>query len=92
MMTYWQSLSIFDTPLMEGQITRDTREVFHACQRMYYPDLGIFKFIEVKVYPALDENGELRYFICTSRDLTHEREIYLQQRRHEKEMEKANAS
>ena len=92
MMTYWQSLSIFDTPLMEGQITRDTREVFHVCQRMFYPDLGIFKYIEVKVYPALDENGELRYFICTARDLTHEREIYLQQRRHEREMEKANAS
>ena len=87
---YFRSVSLFDMPLLEGQISPDKKDIFHVCQRASYPELGIYKYIEVKIRPFFDEEGDLRFYIATSRDLSAERQIYLRQRAHEREMNKAN--
>ncbi len=89
---YFRSISLYDATHLDGQITRDMKpgDEFYVCQRMFYPDLGIHKYIELKIRPAFDEAGDLRFFIATGRDLTAERQMYLRQRNHEREMQKAN--
>ena len=87
---YFRSQSIFANPLIEGQYDPSSRENFHVCQRMFYPELGIYKYIELKLRPTFNEEGDLRFFICTARDLSVERRMYLEQRNHEREINKAN--
>ena len=87
---FFRQTSLFSNPLLEGILDSGKDEEFHVCQRMYYPELGIFKHVELKIRPTLNEEGELRFYIVTSRDLTEERRMYLEQRKHEREINKAN--
>ena len=87
---YFRNMSLFNTPSIEGQIEPTRKDVFHVCQRMFYPDLGIYRYIELKIRPTFDEEGDLRFYIATARDLSAERKMYLDQRNHEQEMNKAN--
>ena len=87
---FFRNMSLFNTPYLEGQIEPGRKDVYHVCQRMFYPDLGIYRYIELKIRPTFNEEGELRFYIATARDLSAERKMYLDQRNHEREINKAN--
>ena len=53
-------------------------------------EIGIDKHIEIRLLPILDESGELRFFVVTARDVTAEREMYLELRKHEAEIHSTN--
>jgi signal transduction histidine kinase len=44
----------------------------------------------LRVNPICDDNDKVKYYVITARDLTAERDIYLEQQHHNQEMEKAN--
>ena len=86
---YFRQINLFEVPLIKGQYQKGDSESFHVCQRMFYPEVGIFKYIEIKVHPTFDEDGELQFYIVTARDMTTERQMYLEQYKHDKEIQKA---
>lgn len=83
---------LFDIPNLKGLLTPDFRESFHICQHMRFSDLNIEKYVEMRLRPVLDEMGQLVYYVMTSRDVTAEREMYLEQLRHNVEISKAHES
>ena len=83
-----QDQSLFDLPLMKGQYEKGSRELFHCCQHTYYPDLGIDNYLEIHISPVIDNEGTLQYYVVTSRDVTDERRMYIEQQHHNKEMQK----
>ena len=87
---FFRKLNMFDVPLFKGQFDFQSRDVFYVCQHMSYPDIGIDKYIEFKIRPTFDEDDKLRYYIVTARDLTAERTMYLEQRRHDREIHEAS--
>lgn len=82
--------NLFTTPLVKGQFDPKSHDNFHVCQHMYYPDLNLDKYIEFKIRPVVDDNDELQYYLVTARDLTDERNTYLNQRQHDKQIISAN--
>ena len=82
--------NLFTTPLVKGQFDPKSHDNFHVCQHMYYPDLNLDKYIEFKIRPVVDDNDELQYYLVTARDMTAERNTYLNQRRHDKQIISAN--
>ena len=72
---YFRETNLFDSPMFKGDLDRHGREGFHACQHMNYPEMGIDKYIELRVLPTYD-NDELQHFIITARDVTAERSMY----------------
>ncbi|MBR1409801.1 MAG: transporter substrate-binding domain-containing protein [Prevotella sp.] len=86
---YFRQVNLFEVPLVKGQFRQGDRENFHVCQRMFYPELGIYKYIELKVRPTFDEKGELQFYVVTGRDLTAERKMYIEQHKHDREIAKA---
>jgi signal transduction histidine kinase len=86
---FFRKMNLFDVPLVKGQYHKGDKESFHVCQRMFYPEIGIFKYIEIKVHPTYDDEGELQFYVVTARDMTTERRIYLEQAKHDKELKKA---
>jgi len=81
---------IFDTALVKDQYLCGSREEFHVCQHAVFPQLGIDKYIELRLKPICDDNGKVKYYVSTAREITNERNIYLEQLRHNREMEKTN--
>ena len=88
---YFRKMNLFDVPLIKGQYTKNDDEPFHVCQRMFYPEIGIYKYIEIKVFPTFDEEGKLQFYVTTARDMTAERSLYLEQDKHDKELSKATS-
>lgn len=87
---FFRTVNLYDVPLVKGLVSPDKAEEVHMCQRMHYPELGIDKYIELRLRPTLDESGELRFFVITARDVTAERKMYLELRRHELEIQRRN--
>ena len=73
---FWETL-LQDTHLIVDDFDHNSPEIFHTCQHMYYPELNIDKYIEVRLQPVFDDNGELAYHTVTALDVTAERELYL---------------
>ena len=87
---YFRQFSLFDLPILKEDIKRGCKEEFHVCQKMRYQDLGLDRYIEFRIVPIFNENGDLAFYALTARDLTAERAMYLEQRRHDREMHKIN--
>ena len=89
---WFHKTQLFEAGLFKDQYPRNSREQFHACQHTYIPELGINKYIELRVNPIRDDKDEVKYYVITAREVTNERDIYLEQLRHNREMEKTNAA
>ncbi len=87
---YFRQTNLFEAPLFKDQYPRNSHDIFHTCQHMHYSDLGLDRYIELRICPTFDVNNELQYYVITSRDVTEERTMYLKQHHHSREMEKAN--
>ena len=84
---YFRNTCLFDTPSFKGDFDPGRTEPFRVCQHMKFPELGIDRYIEVNVIPTFDTKDAFQYYVITSRDVTHERLIYLQQQQAAKAQE-----
>ena len=83
----FRQTSLQDMPLLQQDFSLESHHEFHACQHFVIPQAGIDKYIEFRLYPVVD-NGRVIYYIATTRDVTNERLLYLEQRKHDVEMHK----
>ena len=81
---------LFEAGLVKDQYPRNSREQFHACQHTYIPSLGLDKYLEMRINPIRDDKDDVKYYVITAREITNEREIYLDQLRHNEEMKKTS--
>ena len=88
---FFKNTRLFDAPGFLGDYLPGSKEPFYTCQHMYYPELGIDRYIEVRIQPALDTKGQLKYYVVTTRDIGNERLIYMEQEKKEKELERIGA-
>ena len=87
---FFRNTSMFDTNMLKGDFDRTSKHSFHVCQHMYYPEIGINKYLDFRIRPVYDEQDRFLYYVVTSRDITAEREMDLEQRKHEREIQKIN--
>ena len=80
---------LIDMPLLKDDFSPESHEDFHVCQHLVIPQADIDSYIEFRVFPVI-ENGNIIYYIITARDITDERLLYLEQRKHDLEMRKTN--
>jgi len=74
---FFRNTSFFDLELMKDDFVPASKEFFHSCQHMRYPEMGIDKYIEYRVKSVFGENGEVIMYVITARDITDERAMYL---------------
>ena len=86
---YFRETNMFDTDMVKGVYERGSRYTLHVCNRMYYPAVNIDQHIEIRIRPVIDENDDLCFYIVTARLLDAERDYYLNQRAHNRELSKA---
>ena len=86
---YFRKISIFEASMFYGDLKPGITEQFHACHRMYYPEVGLDSYLEFRVKPTF-QNGELLFYVVTARDITAERDMYMEQYNMEKRLKEAN--
>ena len=87
---YFKLTSLFSFPNIKGAYKPGSREILHVCQRLYEPQFGIDKYTELRIRPVTDDEGRLVYYIATSRDITAERNMYIEQRQHDRRLHTVN--
>jgi len=87
---YFRETNLFENPFFRDDLDPKSMEPFHTCQHMHYPEMGLDRFLEVIVRPVVNEYGELAYYTITVRDVTDERAIMMEQRRHDKDLQEVN--
>ena len=92
MKQYFYETNLFDVPGVRGECDPESREPFHVCQHLQIKEIGFDYFVENKITPLYDEDGLLMFYIVTTRDVTAERQMYLQEREHERQLVEANES
>ena len=85
---FFRETKMFDTEMIKGEFAPGSREQFHCCQHMYYPEIKLDKYIEIRIRPIFETNGQLTNYIVTAREVTEERDIYLQQEKVNAELRK----
>ena len=86
---FFRGTSLFALPNLKGVYLPGTRDVIHVCQHLKEPGFGLDKYIEFRVRPVIDD-GRLVYYIVTTRDITAERNMYLEQRKHDRQLHTVN--
>lgn len=89
-MHYFHDTTLFNFPNIKGVYQPGSREVMHVCQHLEEPQIGLDKYIEFRIFPVIDDNDQLVYYIVTNRDVTAERNMYLEQRKHDHQLHVTN--
>ena len=87
---HFRETSFLEDPFLNGYVNQNHFETFHVCGRMLYQNWGLDKYIETRVVPIFDDNGSLVYYIISSRDVTAERDMYMKQREHERQLKETH--
>ncbi len=87
---FFKKTNMFETAMIKGSYEPGSKETLHICSHMNYPEAGLDKFIEIRIRPVHDEEGELHSYVITARDVTSERAMYLDQMHHDTEIRKTN--
>ncbi len=88
---FWTT-RFFDVDILKGDFDPNSGEDLHVCQHMKYPDIGIDKYIELRVSNIFDENGNRLFYVVTARDISDERKMYLDLSLQSKALSEASAT
>jgi len=83
---FFQQTSLFSFPNIKGIYLPGSRDVMHVCQHYNEPQVGLDKYIEFRIQPVINDDDELVYYIATNRDITAERNMYIEQRKHDRQL------
>jgi len=81
--------SIYALPVFREIINQKQIEDYYFCTKTVIAERGVNSYTEMHLRPIYDENGELYYISCSIRDITQERELDLQNRRNDLDMQRA---
>ena len=86
--TYFSNTNLFDAQPFHENVDRNHVEEFWVCSKNDYNDLHIY--LEIRLHPIHDKNGKLTYIAIAIRDISEERDLYLQSKLNDEQIKKAN--
>ena len=86
--TYFSNTNLFDAQPFHENVDRNHVEEFWVCSKSDYNDLHIY--LEIRLHPIHDKNGKLTYIAIAIRDISEERDLYLQSKLNDEQIKKAN--
>ena len=87
---YYYGHSIYDLPTFRNILDDRNVEDLYFCTKSIIIERGVNCYTELRVHPIYEANGELYYISFSIRDVTQERELYLQNKKNDMQMREAN--
>ena len=88
---YFRDTNLFETEMFRGAIKPGLDSELYVCQHMYYPEMNIDKYIELKILPHFDESHHLIYYVVSAIDISFVRDMHLELMHYEQQLQKAGA-
>ena len=87
---YFSNTNLFDAMPFNEILDRNNVEELWACVQSIVPERGLHEYLELHVYPLYDDSGKLLYIAIAVRNITGEREMYLQAKRNDIEIQRVS--
>ena len=85
--SYFYNTKLFDLPLLKSDFDRTSHDDFYSCQKLVTHKADTHLYIEFRITPLFDDEGHHVYYIVTCRDMTPDRNVYMEQHQHETELQ-----
>ena len=90
--SFFSKVNLFDMAPFNEVLDRYHPNEYLACSLSVVPEREMYIYLEIGVHPIYDEEGKLIYISVAARDISEERELYMQAKRNDVEIQKANES
>jgi len=87
---YYYDNSLFDMPSFRGILNSRHIEELYFCTKSIIVERGVNCYTEMRVHPIYKDNGDLYCITFSIRDVTPERELYLQNKQNDLDIRLAN--
>lgn len=77
---FYYNKCLFDFPTIKSAVDPDNITEVHFCSRISVPERGVSEYLEMRVRPIENAEGETVYILVTVRHISAERDIYLQRK------------
>ena len=88
--SYFSNTNLFDVAPFNEVLDRNNLEDYWACSLSVVPERNMYVYLEIRVHPILDSLGHVVYLAVAARDISEERELYLQQKLNDEQIQRAN--
>lgn len=86
---FFSRVNLFDMPPFNEMLDRYHPEEFWACSHSIIPERNMHVYLEISVHPIFGDDGQLMYIVVSANDVTQDREMYLQVRKNDEQIEEA---
>lgn len=90
--SFYSKANLFEMSPFSEVLSREHPEEYWACSLSIVPEKNMYVYLEISVHPIYDDHGKLTYIAVSAHDVTEEREMYLQVKENDIELQKVNAS
>ena len=87
---FFSQVSLFDLPPFNELVNRNNIEGFWVCYQSIIPERNIHDYLEIRLHPIRDDQGKIIYLSVSARNITEERELYLQNKMNDIQLRHAN--
>ena len=87
---YYYNNTIFDLPTFRSLLSGRQVEELSICTKSVIIERGVNCYTELHLHPIYEDNGELVFITLSIRDITQERELYMQNKLNSVEIMHAN--
>ena len=87
---HFSTMNLFDAMPFNELLDRSNVEEFWCCAQSIVPERGLHDYLEIHLHPIRDDEGELAYIALAVRNVTEERQMYLQAKLNDIQIQKVN--
>ncbi len=87
---YYYENTLYDMPTFRDVLSNRHVEELYFCSKSVIIERGVNCYTEMRVHPIYDEKGALVYITFSIRDVSQERELYMQSKQNGLEIRRAN--
>ncbi len=89
---FFSKMNLFDIAPFNEVLDRYHPNEYLACSLSVVPERDMYIYLEIGVHPIYDEEGKLIYLSVAARDISEERDLYIQAKKNDLEIQKINES
>ena len=87
---FFSHYNLFDLPPFNELVNRNHVEELWVCYQSIIPERNIHDYLEIQLHPIRDDQGKIIYLSVAARNITEERELYLQNKLNDQQLRHAN--
>lgn len=87
---FFSNANLFDMPPFNEVVNKNDIQEVWMCSKSEIPERNMNYYLEIRLHPIRNEKDELVYIAVDASDVTEEREMYLQSKLNDIQIQKAN--